>query len=91
MQINANYRPGAALGTWHVLIALILPKGVDSIVVFILKVRKTKVREVKGASRTQTLNHGTNNLSGYCGGPEVRKQVLFQDHELKVWQISSAS
>lgn len=53
------------------------------------KSEETEIGKVKWASRTQTLNRVTNNLSSHCGGHTVKKQVLLPDSGLKVWQICS--
>lgn len=55
-------------------------------VISMLKMRKLRPEEVKWASITQTFDQP---LFWLLWKPEVRKQVLFPDHEITVGQISS--
>ena len=81
---GANWIPGTALSPW--LVSLFNPTQDGYMVISILKMRKLRPEEVKWASITQTFDQP---LFLLLWKPEVRKQVLFPDHEITVGQISS--
>lgn len=57
-----------------------MPNGVGAIVFSILKMRKLRPEGVSGLLEPKSLTKGTNNLSGHCGGPGVKKKVSLTDY-----------